>query len=155
MSEVTYQVERFQDCAAEGSLLWHAHLREVGADSAHFTLDPDIGRYCAMQDAGQLCIVTARKFGKLIGYHCSTVTRHLHYNSKTAYTDVFYIDPLHRKGPVGIRLFKEAEKALIAMGVERIYSGTKLKLDIGPILERLGYNPIERVYTKVVKDKHV
>ena len=94
-----------------------------------------------------------RKFNKLIGYHIATVVRHLHYNSKTAYTDVFYVDPLHRKGSVGVRLFKEAENYLVAMGVERIYTGTKLKLDIGPILERLGYQPIERVYTKVVKGK--
>ncbi len=147
---VVYAVEKFQDCVAESSEFFEAHKEEVGADKEKFPLAPDYERYQEMQDIGSLVVVTARADGRLIGYICYYLSRHLHYDSLTAYSDVFYVTPAYRKGLVGVRLFKAVEEVLKHMGVERIYTGTKLKLDIGPILERLGYAPIERIYTKVL-----
>lgn len=148
---IQYQVERWHDAEFEMAQLFDAHCAEVGADPGQFKLSPDYRSYRSFQDAGQLCVITARRDGLLIGYHISILRRHLHYDSLTAYTDVFYVRPDHRKGTIGVRLFQASEAAVRAMGAERIYTGTKLKLDIGPILERLGYNAIERLYTKVVK----
>jgi len=148
---IRYQVEKFDDALPDMAPFFQDHMEEVGADKSQFPLSPDIERYRWMQERGDLCLVTVRDDGKLIGYYCAVLMRHLHYDSRTAYTDVFYLAPDRRQGTIGIKLFKAAEDVLRMMGVERIYTGTKLKLDIGPILERLGYKPIERIYTKVTK----
>lgn len=150
---IRYQLERWQDAESEMAEHFSAHCAEVGADPGRFTLSPDYAMFRALQDSGNLAVITARDDGRLVGYHVSLVRRHMHYDSLTAYTDIFYIAPPYRKGMIGVKLFKAAEDVLTAMGVERIYTGTKLKLDIGPILERLGYNAIERLYTKVTHEK--
>ena len=55
-----------------------------------------------------------------------------------------------RKGFVGIKLLKFMEESLKAKGVQKIYMGHKLHINLTPILERLGYKQIEKLFTKVI-----
>ena len=152
MAEYQYAVERYIDVKVEAEGLLKEHYEEVASDKDLIQLNADHARYEAYDDAGTLHLVTCRCDGKLIGYYVCFVYTHPHYkDSLTAYTDVFFISKEYRKGRVGIKLFQYVEQTLRQRGVQRIYAGTKLKLDIGPMLEYLGYNPIERVYTKVLK----
>jgi len=144
-----YKVETLADCLEEIKVLFKEHWDEV-ADPL-IPLNPDYDKYLEMDKAGITHTVTAREDGKIIGYHVSFIMPHLHYKqSKTCFTDIYFISKEHRKGFVGIRLFKFLEQSLREKNVQRIYMGTKLKLDIGPVLERLGYKPIERSYTKII-----
>jgi GNAT superfamily N-acetyltransferase len=131
--------------------LWPAHWQEVAIDHETIKLAPDYKQYEAFADSGALHIVTAREAGKIVGYHISIVRPHLHYkNDLHGFTDVYYISPAFRQGWVGVKLFKYVEKTLKARGVKKIFSGTKLHLDMGPIFERMGWRETERLFSKVL-----
>ena len=63
---------------------------------------------------------------------------------------IFFIKKEKRKGFVGIKLLKFMEESLKAKGVQKIYMGHKLHINLTPILERLGYKQIEKLFTKVI-----
>ncbi|SAK95862.1 GCN5-like N-acetyltransferase [Caballeronia temeraria] len=148
---ITYSVEKWQDIVSEMEVLWPAHWKEVAIDHETIKLAPDYRQYEAFCAAGALHIVTAREAGKIVGYHISIVRPHLHYmHDLHGFTDVYYISPEHRKGWVGVKLFKYVEKTLKARGVKKLFSGTKLHLDMGPIFERMGWRETERLFSKVL-----
>jgi GNAT superfamily N-acetyltransferase len=151
---ITYQVEQWRDIVAEMEVLWPAHWEEIAINRDSIKLAPDYQSYEAFADSGALHIVTAREAGKIAGYHITIVRPHLHYkNDLHGFTDVYYIQPEHRQGWVGVKLFKYVEKTLKARGVKKLFTGTKLHLDMGRIFERLGFHETERLYTKVLNDQ--
>lgn len=150
---ITYQVEAWSDCSEEMSRLWKAHWEEVAMNKDTIPLEPNMEMYGWLESTGQMHVLTARSDGRIVGYHVSIVRPHLHYKSSlSSFTDMYYVSPDHRKGMVGVRLFKEAEKTLRARGVQKMFTGTKLSLDMGRIFERLGWVETERLYTKYIGD---
>lgn len=148
---ITYQREEWHDCLAEMEQLWPLHWEEVAADKDVIPLEPNYEMYDWIDQSGQLHVVTVRCDGKLIGYHTSIVRPHLHYKSSlSAFTDMYFIHPDYRKGMVGVKLFKEVEKSLKQRGVQKMFTGTKLSLDMGRLFEHLGWKETERLYTKVI-----
>jgi L-amino acid N-acyltransferase YncA len=148
---ITYQVERWPDCVAELRELWLAHWAEVAMNKDTIKLDPWEAAYVELDRLEQLVIVTVRRAGELVGYHISIVRMHLHYQATLhAFTDVYYLKPEERQGMAGVRLFSEVERALRARGVQKMFTGTKLSLDMGRIFERLGWTETERLYTKYI-----
>jgi GNAT superfamily N-acetyltransferase len=154
-SKITYQVEDWNDYFPEVWPLWIRHYKEVALDQEYISLDPDIDRYQSYADAGQLHILSMRDQGRLVGYHTSIISSHLHYKSTLmAFVDLFYVLPEYRKGMAGVRLFREAERTLKMHGVRRIQTATKLHdgLDISRLLARLGYTHAEAAYHKLLKE---
>lgn len=152
---ITYQVEPWEAYFPECQALWLKHWLEVALDQAAIPLDPDLERYQAYADAGQLFILTMRDEGKLVGYLTAILSGHLHYKSTLmAFVDLYLVDKPYRKGLAGVRLFREAETALRALGVRRIQTATKLHahLDVSRILARLGYTRVEATYAKLLKE---
>lgn len=150
---ITYQVEQWHDCLPEMEALWPLHWQEVAADKDVIPLEPNYEMYNMLVQTGQLHLLTARSDGKLIGYHVTIVRPHLHYKSSlSAFTDMYFIHPDFRKGMVGVNIFRAAEKSLKQRGVQKMFTGTKLSLDMGRIFERLGWKETERLYTKVIED---
>lgn len=150
---ITYQVEDWADCWQEMSGLWQAHYEEVALNRDKIRLDPDLDAYHTLNANGQLHVVTVRENGALIGYHIAFVRPHIHYRtSLSAYSDVYYVKPEHRKGMVGVKLFIETEKFLKQRGVERLYTGTKMSKDMAAIFERLGWREVERQFSKYIGD---
>lgn len=159
MSGISIAVEAWRDALAELMVLWPAHWMEVALDHDSVPLDPDLDAYNALDEAGKLHLVVVRSAGRIVGYHISFVSSHAHYRSTLfAQTDVYYIDPAHRKGMTGVLLFKEVERTLAQRGVTKMVAGTKLQnstvtgesLDISVIFERLGWRETERTYTKCI-----
>lgn len=149
-SAPVFSVERYQDTIAEVRLLYPAHWAEIALDHAAIPLEPDYERYDALAAAGILHLVTARVQRELIGYHLSMIHGHLHYKSSlTCFTDIFYLKPEHRNGFTGYKMLKFFRDSVRTMGVQKVYMGTKLSHDIGPLLERLGFKAIERIYSQV------
>jgi GNAT superfamily N-acetyltransferase len=148
---ITYQVEQWRDIVAELEVLWPRHWEEIAINRDTIKLAPDYKSYGEFADAGALHVVTVREAGKVIGYHVSIVRPHLHYrNDLHGFADMYYIEPEHRQGWVGIKLFKTVEKTLKARGVKKIFTATKLHLDVGRLFERLGFHETERLYTKTL-----
>lgn len=146
-----YRVERWKHLKAEMLPLLVRHWREVALNHADVPLDIDEKRYAELEEAGGLHIVTARRNGLLIGYHVALVSGHLHYASTLhGITDVYWIAPECRHGVTAMRLFQAVERELKALGVRKLFTATKLHLDQGPLFERLGYKPVERLYAKLI-----
>lgn len=150
---IIYAVERWRDLREEMLPLLDRHWREIALNHADVPLDIDHERYDALDESGVLHIVTVRRDGYLIGYHAAIISTHLHYASTLhGITDVFYVAPEYRAGFTGIRLFQRVEKEMRALGVKKLFTGTKVHLDLSRLFERLGYNRVEYLYAKILKD---
>lgn len=152
MSKVTFHTEAWPDCVADISQHWVAHWNEVALHKDEIPLDPDFGEYQRLHDAGQIHCTVARSRGLCVGYAVLVIRRHLHYRtSLTGFFDLYYIDPRFRRGWTGVRLFRHAEAEMRRRGVERLFTGTKVSLDMSMIFKRLGWTETERVHTKLLK----
>lgn len=151
---LTFQRESYSTIACEFPLLYKRHFDEIAHDKAAIPLAPDWDQYVALDRSGCLFVVTARdKDGVLVGYYFATVMRGLHNRLSTmAKTDMFYLLPEHRKGTNGFSLLRKVEALLWQAGADKIIIQTKLAHDCGTLFRRLGFEPIETVYTKVKED---
>lgn len=130
------------------SVMLKEHYEEI---SSHhdIALKPDVDRYNLLEQNGSIVCFTARKESSLIGYAIYIVSINLHYSdSLQALQDVLFIRTSERKGGVGIGLIRYADKGLKKMGVQIVYQHVKVAHDFGPLLERLGYTFVERVFSK-------
>lgn len=158
---VTYMVERWSTVWPELQPHWKNHWDEVALHHDRVPLDPDMEQYAMLDAMGRLSVLVARSAGKVIGYHMTIIRSHLHYKSTLhGFVDLYYIAPEFRQGMTGVRLFKEAVKELKRRGVVKVLSGTKLQisnktgksLDMSPVLERLGWQSTERLYSICLGD---
>jgi hypothetical protein len=152
VSPVTFQIEPWSKCQPDIAKLCVRHWEEIAHNRDFIQLDPDWQKYEMLSRAQMLSTTTARIGSILVGYQIYMVMPHLHYkNSLTAMSDVLYLAPEQRKGTTGIRLMKTAEEELVKLGVQRIVQNVKLTNDWGSILDRMGYKPFERIYTKILR----
>lgn len=148
---LTYQTEEWPVVIPEMEQLFLEHWQEVGVSKT--PPNPDHATYLAMHENGMIHVTTARHNGALAGYLVAIISNSLHYSGVVhAAFDLYYLKPEHRKGMAGVRLLSEAEKALKEAGVDRMFTGTKKRLDMGLLFERQGWTEIERTYTKWIGD---
>ena len=154
---VIYHQETWSALLPEMMPLWRDHYGEVALDKDIVPLSPDLVRYAGLEAEGKLHVVSVRLDSELIGYLVAVVTTHLHYSTTLFATfDLFYLKPEHRIGWRGVSLFRAAERSLSRRGVVIIQGNTKVHispvtgrtLNIGPILEFLGWTEFERTYRK-------
>ncbi|QRF55306.1 GNAT family N-acetyltransferase [Variovorax paradoxus] len=149
----TYKVERWRDLRREMLPLLVQHWKEIALNHAAVPLDIDHEKYDALDKDGALHIVTVRQDGELVGYHVAIISGHLHYKSTLhGITDVYWLAPAHRQGFTGIRLFRHVEKEMAALGVRKLFTGTKVHLDMSKLFEHLGYKRVEYLYAKLIGD---
>lgn len=150
---ITFQVENWFEVREEMAPLWTLHYEEVALNKDKIKLKPDFAMYDNYANAGMLHIVVARKEGRIVGYHFSIVRPHLHYvDSLSSFCDIYMLIPEVRTGRTPLRLFEFVEKSLKARGVEKMFTGTKLSLNAGPLFEHMGWTPTEMLYTKFIGD---
>lgn len=139
-----------EDFLEELKTLIPAHYDELCV-TKDFPLMPDYAAYEQMRKAGMLRCITCRVDEELVGYAIFIVQPHLHYKTcRTAFEDIYYLRPSHRRGRIGIRLFQYAEHVLRQIGVDRIIMHTKVHLDNSKIFEYLGYKHTDKLYTKIL-----
>jgi len=148
---LTYRREKISDIKEELLPLLEKHWREIALDQDTVKLEPDWATYDMLDASGVICLITARHYGELVGYVAYLVVPSLHYKSlRVAENDLYWLDPVFRKGMAGVNLFRAAEVILAGEGVNKIVNKVKLHNDVGRIFERMGYTPIERVYVKTL-----
>lgn len=145
---LTYQRETLSQARPDGEPLLLRHWQEI----AHYLDIPYAPRwdgYENLERAGILRIFTARLDGQLVGYCVFTVAHSMHYaTSLEASEDVLFVAPEQRKGRVGIKLIEFSDTVLKLEGVQLVRRHVKFAHDFGPLLERLRYEPIDRIYGK-------
>ena len=143
-----YRREEFSDALVEEfKPLLAAHWCEV-AHYADLPMAPRWEQYRAIAAAGAMRVFTVRDGGRLIGYSVHIVTPSLHYGVLSAQEDVLYVAPEHRRGSLGRKLVEFADLALQLEGVVVTFRHVKLKpeLNFGPLLARIGYEPIDQLH---------
>ena len=149
--DIKYQREDLYKVKDEAADLLQKHWEEIALNKERIKLNPDWDAYSKFYKAGHLGIYTARKNDKLIGYFVVIANTNPHYKDHLfAVNDIIYLDPEYRKGFVGIKLIKYAEKDLKNLGVSVFTINTKVHKPFDSVLERLGFNLIERVYSKYI-----
>ena len=146
---IEYRQECLKTTRTDCLPLIHSHWHEVALNKDSIKLSPDWDEYQRLDDSGVLRIYTARDGAKLVGYFVLIVSKSLHYKDhKFAVNDILFMDKDYRKGSVAIKLLRFAEKILKADGVSLMMVNTKVHQPFDPLMERLGYNLIERIYSK-------
>jgi hypothetical protein len=148
---ITFQVEPWDQFWPYMGELNQAHWLEVATNQDVIKLKVDFVAYRHFENTGQLHVVTVRKDGELAGYHISIVRPHLHYrDSLTAYTDVYFIVKGVRNYRTFSGLLDEVERTLAKRGVQKMFTGTKRSLNMGPIFVRKGWTHSEDTYIKLI-----
>jgi hypothetical protein len=148
---LTYQLEAWPDIVEELKPLFVRHWHEIGVDRDVIPMDMDYEMYDKYDSIGYLKITTARVAGKLVGYCMALVCTHLHYKSTLfGLGDLYYLEPEHRKGAAGMRMFMAMEANMRALGVKKITSISKLHHDVSPMFLALGWKAQETTFTKVL-----
>lgn len=127
--------------------LINAHYREI-AHYQDIPLDPNYEGYKAAAAADCLRIFTARNDDReVVGYAVYFVRHNLHYKSSLqAVQDILYVHPGFRG--MGGRLIKWCDDQLKTEGVQVVYQHVKAAHDFGPMLERFGYELVDKIFAR-------
>lgn len=127
--------------------LLEMHWKEI-AQYQDIPLVPDRDWYLNNQKAGILRLFTIRDDdGGFQGYAVYVVRSNPHYaTSKQASQDILFLNKKHRKGRIGYRFIDWCDLQLKLEGVQVVYQHVKTAHNFGPMLERMGYEPIDIIY---------
>lgn len=143
--------EAFTGIRREIEPLLKQHWEEIALNKDTIKLNPDWKEYARLAHKGALRIYTAREDGELVGYFVVIVSKSIHYMDHLfANNDIIFMKKGHRRGTSGIRLIKYAVEQLTNEGISVININTKDHQPFDVILEREGFNLVERVYSKKV-----
>lgn len=136
----------------EAEALLQDHWGEVARNKDLMELAPDWARYEALDDAGVLLFLTARKEGRLVGYSCNIVGTHLHYRHLTvASNDVLYLAPGAR-GTLGLRLIRRTEEEAERAGAKLMLWHAKPDSTLDRLLQAKGYGVQDIIYTRPLEE---
>lgn len=128
------------------------HYDEIALNKDVIKLNPDWEGYARLDKINALRVYTARKDGKLMGYFVVIVSKSLHYRDHLfANNDLIFLAKSARRGLTGIKLIKFAIESLKAEGISKLHVNTKAHQPFDAILERLGFEEIERVYSLMLR----
>lgn len=147
---LTCHVESLTQRLEELKPLLPAHFAELALNQDKVPLDPQYEIYLERDRCGEVVFVTVRELGELVGYYVGFVAPGLHYGGcLTCTTDIFWIRPDKRGQALpGARLFREVERELRRRGVQRWFTGSKLKADASALFQFLDFEPVETYYSK-------
>lgn len=147
-----FALENLAKVRREIEPLLEEHWKEIALNKEKIKLNPDWRAYADLDSINALRIYTARKDGKLMGYFVVIVSKSLHYRDHLfANNDIIFLTKPARKGLTGVKLIKFALDALEAEGVTKVHINTKAHQPFDAILERLGFDEIERVYSLMLR----
>jgi GNAT superfamily N-acetyltransferase len=147
-----FALENLAKVRREIEPLLEEHWKEIALNKEIIKLNPDWRAYAELDRINALRIYTARKEGKLMGYFVILVSRSLHYKDHLfANNDIVFLRKSARRGLTGLKLVKFAVESLQAEGVTKLHVNTKTHQPFDPIMERLGFEEIETVFSKVLR----
>jgi len=154
MQDLKVQLELFSDMGEEMKPLFENHWEEVALYTDVIDLCPDYDKYKQLEEMGMVKIVTARKEEELVGYVVLFVQPHLHYLQDIwCSMDIIYLAPYLRKTGIGAELVKASEEVAKGCGASVLQFSTKVKQPFDTLMKWTGFDLVERVYSKCLKEK--
>ena len=151
---ISIQKESYDSVRAEIEPLIEKHWELVALNKGEIKLDPNWNEYQRLDKAGILQVFTAREGGRLVGYYVLTVSKSIHYQEHFfAVNDVLFVLPESRAGLTGYKLIKFVEEYCKECGVSLLMINTKVHIPFDSLMTRMGYDLIERVYSKFLGNK--
>ena len=149
---ITIQHECLTNVKEEIKPLLEIHWEMVALNQGKIKLNPDWKEYAKLDAAGILKIFTARSDGQLVGYCVLIISNSIHYKDHIfAINDVTFVLPEYRTGATGYKLLKYAEDYCDENGVSLMMVNTKVHVPFDNLLIGMGFNLIERIYSKCFK----
>jgi len=128
------------------------HWELVALNQGKIKLNPNWKEYARLDAAGILRVFTARENDELVGYCVLIVSRSIHYQDHIfANNDVTFVLPDHRAGATGYQLIKYAEDYCRDNDISLININTKVHIPFDQLLVGMGFELIERIYSKCFK----
>lgn len=131
------------------------HWRETEEYRHSIEFNPDYQRGIDLEIQGRYLLIVARRreTGEIVGNYGLYLSRSMHTQTMMATEDTLFLIKECRRGRLGIELIRYAENALRQLGVEELNVSVKLVNSVGPMIERMGYEPVATQYTKILKEK--
>ena len=105
---ITYKIKTVEECFDDVEKLFQDHYEELSV-TKQYKLNPDYEVY--IQNSGRIKVILCKDDDDIVGYIVFFIAPHLHYKDcLMAIEDIYYLKPEYRKGTVGIKMFKYAEK---------------------------------------------
>jgi len=150
--QIEYKQEFLSTIEADIKNLLVDHWEEIALNKENIKLNPNWEAYYEIESKGKLSFFSVRDNGVLVGYFVAFVDNNIHYQDHVfATNDVIFIDKKYRKSSVGANLIRFAEECLRDDGVSVLVINTKIHQPFDELLDHLGFNNIERVYSKYLK----
>lgn len=150
---MTAQVEPFMRRRDELRPLLDLHWEKLAESRDSVALDPRYDVYAALEEAGELLLVTLRDRGRIVGYWIAVISPGLHYRTcLTATMDIWNILPEYEGGVAAMVLMRAVEKEYRRRGVMRAFAGEKIRRPCGRLYQAFGYAPVEMHYSKLMGD---
>jgi GNAT superfamily N-acetyltransferase len=152
VGEITFGIEKFADMLEEAKPLHEMHYEETETEYLDHGYAPTYDSYIDMEKDGRFVQFTCRIGLKMVGYLLYYIFRDQH--SQQAYQareDAFFLHPLVRGKKIAPEFLAYAEDALRALGCHYVGMTSKHPVgapNIGPFLERRGYQPVAMFYVK-------
>lgn len=117
-------------------------------------LNPDYERGLELERQGRFLLIGAIDMdtNQLVGNFGLYLGRSMHTQERIATEDTLYLLPEHRNGRLGIALIRYAETALRHLGVTELTVDVKLVNNVGPMIERMGYQAVGTRYVKNLRE---
>lgn len=147
-----FNTEKVAECMDEIDKLGQLHYDEV-AFYKDIPFQPRWDAYLKICEADKCRLYTVRNVEKeLLGYACFFIDGHMHYaDSKTAIQDVLFLHPAIRGQKTGAAFISWCDEQLKSEDVQVVIHHvkvTKPQLDFSPLLEKMGYMLMDKIYTK-------
>jgi hypothetical protein len=150
---IEYKTLSVREFRRESAGILQEHYEELTRNKEIAELLPDWENYERLEQSNRLFTLTVWQDGEMVGYSVFIVGTHLHYKKMgCAFNDVLFLRPSHRQGFTGVKLIRESEKALLKLGVKKIFWRIKYGTTLEKILPRLGYENEEFTVAKVLGD---
>lgn len=129
--------------------LLELHREELATYKHLMTLKPDIEKYKALENAGNLIGLALYDDDKIVGYSIFIITSALHYSDLImAQNDILYVHPDYRKTKWGLALIRASEKAIRERGIRMIMWHGKENTSFSELMPKLGYIVQDILFSK-------
>lgn len=129
--------------------LLELHREELTTHKHIMELKPDIAKYKAFEDAGNLFTLGLYDEEKIVGYSVNIITHNIHYSDlRCVHNDILFVHPDYRRGSWGLKLIKATENMAKEKGAKLILFHGKEKTPFAALMPKLDYGVQDIMFSK-------